>query len=117
MSILPSQTKCIAFYFKPSWPGSYHLVVGIESFPSIPQKHIQLQAICLVKDEDKIHRDRLLQAIEEDRIAQDAAEIVRYMIDNIVEVDPAMQNLPKSFCQRNRDHKVNYIVFIPEKNI
>ena len=106
-------------------------MIGIKSFPSIPQNNIQLQALCLVEDEDKVHRERFIQTMRDIqfgvfflygvywfsfihlhsiRIEQDATEIVENMIENIPEHDPLMDNLPKSFCQQNRDHKVMYFI-------
>ena len=105
-AILPGERKQIAFYFKASKPGSYHLLVGIESFPSIPQQHIQLQAVCLIEDEDKMHRHSWMEQMKKKQIEQDATLILKQMVHNVPEPDPLMDNLPKSFCALNRDHKL-----------
>jgi len=103
-AILPGETKEIAFYFKPSRPGSYHLVVAIESLPSIPQKRIQLEGICLIEDEDKLHRESWTKQMENEQVQQDAASAISSMVGGVPEPDLKMENLPKSFCATNREH-------------
>eukprot|EP01084_Bolivina_argentea_P110034 196541_1 len=114
-SILPGDTKYIGFYFKPSKPGSYHLVIGIESFPCISPKYIELQGICKIEDEDKIHRDQFVKQMINDQIEQDVTKIVNNMIQSIPEPDIEINNLPKLFCQRNRDHKLYWYSEILDK--
>eukprot|EP01084_Bolivina_argentea_P108319 193585_1 len=107
-SVLPGDTKRIAFYFKPSKPGAFHLVIGIESFPSIAQKNMQLQAMCVLKDEDQIHRDAFVEQIRHEQIKYDVGNMVSDMIQRIPQPDAASDRdqLPKSFCQINRDHQL-----------
>eukprot|EP00484_Ammonia_sp_Unknown_P028430 CAMPEP_0197032516 /NCGR_PEP_ID=MMETSP1384-20130603/11179_1 /TAXON_ID=29189 /ORGANISM="Ammonia sp." /LENGTH=1196 /DNA_ID=CAMNT_0042462197 /DNA_START=51 /DNA_END=3641 /DNA_ORIENTATION=- len=105
-SILPGDTKSIAVYFKPTKPGAYHLVVGIESLPCISQRSIELHAICKMQDEDAIHREHFMKQLQEAQMQQEVGGMLRNMVDSIPEPDPKMQNIPKSFCECNRDHRL-----------
>merc|ERR1719334_2163397 len=107
-SILPGQRRSIAVYFKASQPGSYHLVVGIDAAPCIAQKKIELQAVCMVLDEDAMHREVFEQRMREKQIEQDAVEVMQSMLASVAEPDLKMQNLPRSFCEANRDHGLHW---------
>ncbi len=63
-------------------------------------------SINITPQDDKLHRDSWVKRMGDAQIERDAAATLKGIIECVPEPDPKMENLPKSFCECNRDHQL-----------